>query len=281
MVDRTNTFLAARDMVEQALANNAILRLYIEQDEVGDKRDNRMDVQSVRRHFRERPPVLFVADLPGTKMATTKLNQYPQITVNRKLVHAHFKNDMGLSFRRYVELIIKLLRNVKLIRLDRLVFTIFVTVMHELSHYKVRYNGYVKISPSKFNPRRSSTAVDQPESGKQEFPLTSLHIVGFWMEARMFGGLVFPFDLAVLLSASPETAPLRLQRSTSESSGDGMVVQDDWIFDIVKATLEGNLRSMINSTGTPLRVRTTYARDYAPLEESTVFAHCGTADGRL
>jgi hypothetical protein len=160
--DRTNALLAARDMAEQALNHNAVLSLYIDQDKVGDVNSREMDVDAVRRHFKAHPPFLNVADLPGTVLASTKRDKRPDITINRRLVRAVCdQNDGGLSFRRYCKQSLVLCL---LITTNRLVVTIFVTILHEISHYKVRYNGEVDISPREMHSGHPDD-MGKPESG--------------------------------------------------------------------------------------------------------------------
>jgi len=99
---------------------------------------------------------------------------------------------------------------------------------------------------------------------------------------KMFGGLVFPFDTEATLAGHALFQSLRLQSSPSEPPVDGKVVSDGWIYKFLQKTMEGKLLEVVDRAGSiPLKVEVAEAASYAPISEADVFAHCGTADGRL
>jgi len=98
-------------MVEQALASPEVARLYIDQDLVGLPHGHEMNAAAVVKHFTDCPPCILVENLPGArKFAKTALVKWPEITINRKLVHVPLlPDDGGMSFRRCYQVLLLLL----------------------------------------------------------------------------------------------------------------------------------------------------------------------------
>jgi hypothetical protein len=233
-----------------------VAKHYVEQNKESQNSADATQINAshVVQHFKKSPPKILVEDLVLPENATrTDIDEAHQsygytemrdedglvIVLYRNIVHATY--NTGLAFR-------------------RLVFVLVVTIIHELSHYKIRLsNDSLDISPNKFKIYARSKA----ESG-------------LWTEEKLFGGFVAVVDRDDLHSGHAPAVALRYQKQGSRVQ----MISDDWLSLFLRNSLKRKLLLWLDEKHSFV-VDTNEPNNFKTVENKEIFERCAIGGQRF
>jgi len=192
---QTEGLQMAVDLAGQLLCDPSVARLYSLQDRDNMESDdpiNLSEIQNVLTHFQQHVPALSTADIGKDFGATPANNINPTVQLNQYLVRCADRH-MGMH------------------QFTRAVLLLVVTILHEVSHWKVRLFK-IKHSPEKL-----------------------LQESGYYVEHQLFGGRILPS-----INFNQACTFLHIPLTFRGVNGVEYFINDEWIGTMCANLIAGN-----------------------------------------